>query len=77
MNPSLALAFGYLAIMSSFRLELEATDSWAEQAIELAPLDTGLVAFVYISRGMVRFGNEDYVGALTHADQSLGVQRPS
>ncbi len=72
INPNLALAHMYMAAICCWRADLGATEAWADQAEELSPADP-MLPFTWMSRGMARFGNGDYQGAVTIADQVIAV----
>ncbi len=70
INPSLALANGYLAVVNCFRPDSNATDSWALRVEELSPVDP-ILPLVTAARSMARFGEGDYAVALAFADEAL------
>ena len=72
INPSLALAHSYMALVSCFRPDSATTDHWAARTEELSPADP-LLPIVSVARSMARFGEGDYAGALEVVDKTLAV----
>lgn len=72
LNPSLALAFMYMASLRCWRSDVDGADSWARQAEELSPADP-MLPFAATSRSMARFGAGLYGEALQIAIEVIEV----
>lgn len=77
INPSLALAHGFMATISMWRADSAATDRWAARCRELSPADP-MLPFFSLAPSMARFGEGDYAGALEKSDEVIAnVELPS
>ena len=72
INPSLALAHGFMAAVSMWRGESGAADLWFGQCRELSPLDP-MLPFAALAPSMSRFAEGDYAGALAKIDEAIGL----
>lgn len=70
INPSLALAYGYMTLVSALRPDSAAADEWAARLQDLSPEDP-MAPLLVSMRALARFGEADYHGALTLADEGL------
>ncbi len=70
INPSMALAHGYMALVNCFEPDAAATDYWATQMEDLSPADP-MLPVADTARAMALFGEGDYEGALVMADRAL------
>lgn len=70
INPSLALAYGYMAGVTGFRMDSAASARWAAQAEELSPADP-MRPSTDAALSLSLFGEKDYQRALEVADGAL------
>ena len=77
INPSLALAHGFMAAISMWRADSPAADHWTARIRELSPADP-MLPFFSLAPSMARFGEGDYSGALEKLDETmLAAELPS
>ena len=72
INPSLALAYGYLAAVACWRSDSKAADRWLERMKLLSPTDPALSWFT-VTSAMSGFGERDYAGALERVNETIAM----